>query len=168
MSRFEELCAAYKTAVDACWASRDEGLQFAQMLIPRYLTYLEIPPRDWRFVPVEKAPEPTRTYNCLEAMHLHQDMFWHLGLQIPVYGAPNEYPRQRLAIHLMFRKAAQQTFLVKIAENDPGHTIALDHEDTFTAFFDFLQCQILRHFQDRLRNFPQQPESLGAIGFIEP
>jgi len=167
MSKFEELCSAYKQAVDAWWAYRDEALQFAQMLITRYLTYLEIPLCDWRFVPVEQDPESTRTYNCLEAMHLSPDMLWHLGLQIAVYGAPNEYPRQRLTMHLLFRKAAPQTFLVKIAANDPGHTIAMDNEDTFTVFFDFLQVQILRHFQDRPRNFPQHPASLGEIGFID-
>jgi len=165
MSKFEELCSTYKKAVDAWWAYRDEGLQFVRMLIARYLTYLKLPQSDWRFVPVGKEPEPNRTYNCLEAMHLHQDTFWHLGFQIPMYVAPNEYPRQRLLIHFMFRKADDQTFLVKIAANDPGHTIAMDQEDTFTVFFDFLQLQILRHFEDRPRDFPQHPESLGEIGF---
>ena len=157
---------SYKNSRETYFEYRNRGFNFAGELIRRYVEYLGIPNEQFRFVPLDEDPKPNTTYTLFGAIHLNDDSFWHLGLQITIFTAPNEYPQQPLLIKFMF-KASENGYLIRISEDDPGRNISLGNEKEFLAFFDFLQTMIQQSFETGLQRFLEQSAPLRTIGFVQ-
>lgn len=166
MTKFSDLCTSYKTSRETYFEYRNRSYDFASELIRRYVQFLGIPNEQFRFVPLDEVPKPNTTYTLFGAIHLNDDSFWHLGLQITIFTAPNEYPQQPLLIKFLF-KEAENGFRILISEDDPGHIIHLGNESEFLAFFDFLQHTIQQSFETGLQRFLEQSAPLKTIGFIQ-
>lgn len=167
MSKFDELCGAYKTSREKYFAYRDESYSFAQALVGGYINYLEVPKEQFKFIPLDKDPEKNTTYTLLGAIHLADDAHWHLGFQIILYSEPNAQPQQPVLIKFMFKKVGDRVFNVKISEDDSGHEIDASSNSDFEGFFDFLQRQIKNHFENSLQDFLEESAPLRTIGFIQ-
>jgi len=167
MSKFGELCHAYKVSRDKYFSYRDESFEFARELIGLYTEYLAIPKEQFKFIPLDEEPTPNSTYSLFGAIHLNEDTYWHLGLQITIYTSPNIFPHQPIMIRFMFKKSQDNKYFVKISDSDPGHNIEQGNKPQFIAFFDFLQDQIRSHFEDGLQEFLEQSAPLRTIGFIQ-
>lgn len=166
MSKFSDICTAYSTSRTTYFEYRDRSFSFAGELIRRYVQYLEIPAERFRFVPLNEEPKPNTTYTLAGAIHLDDDTYWHLGLQIMIFTSSNAYPQQPVLIRFMF-KAAEGGYHIRISENDDGHVIHAGNETEFTTFFDFLQLQIRQNFLTGLQCFLEQSAPLRTIGFIQ-
>ena len=92
VTKFDELCAAFAESRSKFFKYRDECLGLATKLISGLVQYLEIPRDCVSFVPLDKEPEPDRQYHIIGAMHLDDDTFWHVGVQLRIYEAPNVSP----------------------------------------------------------------------------
>ena len=167
MTKFDTLCTAYKTSRKTNFSYRDEGINFARELIAKYIKFLEVPEDYFRFVPMDETPKSNTTYSLFGAIHLNDDTYWHLGLQLTLFTAPNEYPRQPILIVFRFKQIADKKFEVKISEEDSGHQISCGIESEFNDFFEFLQKQIVASFEDGLQEFLEQSAPLRTIGFVQ-
>jgi hypothetical protein len=166
MSKFSDLCASYAASRNTYFAYRDQSYAFARELISRYIAYLEIPEKNFRFEPLDKDPKPGSTYSLPGAIHLNEDTYWHLGFEVTLFTAPNEYPQQPVLFSFMF-KGAKDAFHIRISEDDAGHLIHPGNESEFTAFFEFLQRQVQRSFETELQCFLEQSALPRKIGFIQ-
>ncbi|MBU2840921.1 hypothetical protein HF670_15600 [Acidithiobacillus thiooxidans] len=166
MTKFLDLCNSYKISRETYFKYRDRSFLFARELIRRYADYLGIPEEQLRLVPLNEEPNPNKTYSLFDAIHLNDDSFWHLGLQITIFTAPNQYPRQTLLITFLF-KETDSGFRILISEDDPGHIINTGNESEFLAFFDFLQDTIQQNFETGLQRFLDTSAPLRTIGFIQ-
>ena len=167
MTNFNTLCSAYKTSRETYFSYRNEGLDFARELIAKYIKYLEVPEDFFRFVPTDETPKPDSTYSLIGAIHLNDDTYWHLGLQLTLFTAPNEYPRQPILIVFRFKKIADSKYEIKISEEDSGNQISPGVESTFNDFFEFLQTQIVASFENDFQEFLEQSAPLRTIGFVQ-
>lgn len=167
MTRFDELCFAYRTSREKFFSYREDGFMFAGDLVSRYQKFLGVTNDCFVFVPTDKPAKPETTYTLFGAIHLNDDTYWHLGLQFTLFTAPNAYPQQPVLIVFRFKKIGEKKYHVKISEEDSGHEITCGNEAEFNAFFDFLQQQIVAHFEDGLQEFLEQSAPLRTIGFVQ-
>lgn len=167
MTKFDELCAAYKTSRETYFAYRNDGFKFAMELMSRYKEFLGVQSEYFRFVPADETPKPDTTYTIPGAIHLNDDTYWHLGLLLTLFTAPSEYPQQPVLIVFRFKQISGKKYQLKISEEDTGHEITCGDESQFNMFFEFLQAQIVVHFENGLQEFLEQSAPLRTIGFVQ-
>ncbi|EPA9110275.1 hypothetical protein ACQ711_001140 [Serratia liquefaciens] len=165
MSKFEEICAAYKVSKDKYNTYRTESMDFAVSFGRKYIQYLGLEKQYFRWVPEDDQNTASTGITIPGAMHLDDDSYWHLGLKIRVFSAPNVMPQQDLLIIFMFKKVANGEFAIKIRDDDKPHIIEMDKDASYTVFFSYLQKLILDIYQDDLEDFLQSEKSSRRIGF---
>lgn len=164
MSKFQELCESYKTTRQNYFSYRDECLGFVNELVHRYKNYLEIPEGQFSYVPTHKEPEPGKTYSLDGASHLNADGYWHSGLEIRLYEAPNVEPQATVRICLRVKKQ-EDKFDVKITSQNRHHIIASGNLQEHTEFFEYLQKQIRDSMEKEMSDFLTRSSPLRKIGF---
>lgn len=167
MTKFDELCSAYKKSRENYFSFRDDGFEFARELMSRYKAFLGVPSDYFHFLPTDQPVKPGTTYSIFGAIHLNDDTYWRLGLRLTLFSAPNEYPQQPVLVIFRFKKTDEKKYQVKISEEDLGHEISCGNETEFKAFFEFLQQQIVAHFEAGLQEFLEQSAPLRTIGFVQ-
>lgn len=165
MSKFEEICAAYKVSKENFNSYRKESMDFAGILGRKYIQYLGVDADHFRWVPEAKQDSTGNNFTIPGAMHLDDDTYWHLGLKLRVYSARNVMPQQDVFIVFMFKKVADGEFAIKVRADDKPHTIETDKDASYTVFFNHLQKLILEIYKDDLTNFLQSEQQSRRIGF---
>nr|DAI75498.1 MAG TPA: hypothetical protein [Caudoviricetes sp.] len=167
MSKFEEICAAYKVSQDKFHDYRNRSMDFALSLGHKYIQYLGITRENFRWVPVQDNSTEEEGFTIQGAMHLDDDTYWHLGLKINVFTAPNAFPQQRLLIIFKFKQKEKDKFEVMVDGYDKKHIIAVDGDASYTVFFNHLQKIIMSLYEDDLDNFLASQQENRTIGFIQ-
>lgn len=167
MSKFKEICTAYKVSQDNFNAYRNRSMDFALSLGHKYIKYLGITKENFRWVPVQDTSTEDEGFTIQGAMHLDDDTYWHLGLKIKVFTAPNALPQQRLLIIFKFKQKEKDTFEVMVDGYDKKHIIATDGDASYTVFFNHLQKIIMSLYEDDLDNFLATQKENRTIGFIQ-
>jgi hypothetical protein len=165
MSKFEEICAAYKDSKENFNSYRKESMGFAISLGRKYLQYLGVETNHFRWVPESKQDDKSTNFTIPGAMHLDDDTYWHLGLKLRVYSAKNVMPQQDVFIVFMFKKIADCEYAIKVRAEDTPHIIETDKDTSYTVFFNHLQTLILDIYKDDLTNFLESEKSSRRIGF---
>ncbi|EMQ4185807.1 TPA: hypothetical protein ACKPVS_001302 [Serratia marcescens] len=165
MSKFEDICAAYKVSKENFNSYRKESMDFAIHLGGRYRQYLGVETDHFRWVPESKQDDKSTDFTIPGAMHLDDDTYWHLGLKLRVYSAKNVMPQQDVFIVFMFKKIADCEYAIKVRAADSPHTIETDKDASYTVFFNYLQNLILEIYKDDLTNFLQSEQQSRRIGF---
>ncbi|ATM05101.1 hypothetical protein [Raoultella planticola] len=166
MSKFEEICAAYKVSRDNFHAYRNRSMDFALSLGHKYIQYLGITKENFRWVPEQDSSTEKEGFTIPGAMHLDDDTYWHLGLKIKIFTAPNVFPQQELLIIFKFKEKEEKVFEVMIDNVDKKHDIEIWIDASYTVFFNHLQEVILAMYQDGLDNFLASQQENRKIGFI--
>ncbi|OJT38445.1 hypothetical protein [Serratia plymuthica] len=165
MSKFEEICAAYKDSKENFNSYRKESMDFAISLGGKYIQYLGVGKEHFRWVPEAEQDTKSTGFTIPGAMHLDEDTYWHLGLKIRVFSAPNIMPQQDVFIVFMFKKVADCEYAIKLRSDDKPFIIETDKDTSYTVFFNYLQKLILEIYQDDLTNFLESAQSSRRIGF---
>ncbi|EOW2276201.1 MULTISPECIES: hypothetical protein [Klebsiella pneumoniae complex] len=166
MSKFEEICAAYKISQDNFNAYRSRSMDFALSLGHKYIQYLGVTKGNFWWVPEHDSSTEKEGYTIPGAMHLDDDTYWHLGLKIKIFMAPNAFPQQELLIIFKFKEKEEKVFEVMIDHVDKKHDIEIWIDASYTVFFNHLQEVILAMYQDGLDNFLASQQESRKIGFI--
>ncbi|PHY69818.1 hypothetical protein CS366_09680 [Serratia marcescens] len=99
-------------------------------------------------------------------MVLDDDTYWHMGLKIKIFTAPNVFPQQELLIVFKFKEKEEKVFEVMIDGVNKKHDIETYSDASYTVFFNHLQKVILAMYQDDLDNFLASQQEKRTIGFI--
>lgn len=166
MSKFQEICAAYKISRDNYHAYRDRSMDFAVRLGQGYIRYLGISSENYKWVPATDTSTEKEGFTIPGSMHLNDDTYWHLGLKIKIFTAPNVFPQQELLIIFKFKEKKEKVFEVMIDNIDKKYEIETCSDASFTVFFNHLQKVILAMYQDGLDNFLASQQEDRKIGFI--
>lgn len=165
MSKFDELCLSYKTSRENFFSYRDDIQTFAAELIGKYIRYLRIPEKQLKFVPLKKELKANTLYTLFGSIHFNnEDNYWYLGVEITLAFASNDIPEQPVLIRFMFKRTDDDIFLVKLYEQDPGHSININNINDFLVFFDFLQNQIRALFEKTPHEFLESSAPLRTVG----
>ncbi|MBE0328507.1 hypothetical protein [Klebsiella pneumoniae] len=166
MSKFEEICGAYKVSRDNYHDYRNRSMDFALSLGHKYIQYLGITKENFRWVPEQDSSTEKDGFTIPGAMHLDDDTYWHLGLKIKIFTAPNVFPQQELLIIFKFKEKEEKVFEVMIDNVDKKHDIETWIDASYTVFFNHLQDVILALYQNDLNNFLASQQENRKIGFI--
>ncbi|MCZ3467590.1 hypothetical protein LRS20_01550 [Klebsiella pneumoniae] len=166
MSKFEEICAAYKVSRDNFHAYRNRSMDFALGLGNKYIQYLGIASENFRWVPPSEPSTEKSGFTIPGAMVLDDDTYWHMGLKIKIFTAPNVFPQQELLIVFKFKEKEEKVFEVMIDGVNNKHDIETYSDASYTVFFNHLQKVILAMYQDDLDDFLASQQEKRTIGFI--
>lgn len=166
MSKFQEICAAYKLSRDNFHEYRNRSMDFAVKLGNEYIRYLGIASENYKWVPATDTSTEKEGFTIAGSMHLDDDTYWHLGLKIKVFTAPDVFPQQELLIIFKFKEKEDSVFEVMIDGVDKKYAIETWVDSSFTVFFKHLQDVILSIYHDDLENFLASEQENRKIGFI--
>lgn len=165
MSKFDELCGAYKTAQDNYSNYHTACVKFYGTLVSEFVKYLDCPREQVTFLPLDKEPDPGSTYSIPGAMHLDDDTYWHLGFRLTLYISPNTFPHQPILLRLLAKKVDDH-FLVKLGKDGPQFKVHENNPKELEPFFDSLFTAIKEDFENGLQSFLSQGEQeIRRIGF---
>jgi len=176
MSKFSDLCSLYKESRETYAECQKRAFKFSVELMERYLNYLDIPNKYFKYVPLKNDPDPQEigrlsqenNYTVRGATHLKDDTYWHIGLVITVFITENTYPQYPVFIDFKF-KEKDNGYIVIITDDHEGYLIHGGNETEFNDLFNFIQIKLQDNFKTGLQRFLEQSEqSLPTIGFIQP
>ncbi|HIE4801236.1 TPA: hypothetical protein ACXNDR_003952 [Serratia marcescens] len=165
MSKFEEICSAYKVSKENFNSYRRESMSFAVSLGQKYVQYLGVDADHFWWVPEAEQDKANTNFTIPGAMHLDDDTYWHLGLKLRIYSARNVMPQQDVFIVFMFKKVADCEFAIKVRADDTPHIIETDKDPSYEVFFNHLQELILDIYKNDLDDFLQSEKPSRRIGF---
>ena len=168
MTKFQEMCAAFAESRDSYFAYQNACILFASDLERKFIEHCSIPHELLRLVPLNEKPKDGTIYTPAGAMYLDDDIFWHLGVQLTLYSAPNQFPYQPVLMVFCIKKEADR-FLVRFGTNGPDFIIEPSCIEGYLKLFDHVTSQIKDYFSGRLQRFLEcsgDIDEVRKIGFV--
>ncbi len=166
MTKFEELCAAFKDAQSGFEKYRDDCHEFAVELWNRMIEYFQIPPSQLSLYRVNEQEEFEATSPPMfNALTLREDAYWQVGFGITLYEAQNTYPQETVIVGLLIRRENGSNFMVKLWGQEEEYAIDRSKPEDFNHFFEHLHNTIRESYQQGLQTFLDQETTIRKIGF---
>src|SRR5207248_11791401 len=148
MSRFDEMC-------DALRAARNDWTEFERrsfsnmgLLVDGFIKYCEIPKGHFEFRRLNEEPKSGTLYSLPGAMHFGKDDYWHLGLIVTLFTAPNELPQQRVLIELCLTEKGGKT-VVRPGVDGLARQLDLRNQSECIDFYDEIVERVNQVFAAR-------------------
>ena len=150
MTRFEKLCESYTCARKRYFNYETECMEFGIKMVDGLKEYLQCPPEQINYYPPDKESDPNVSYNIHGATKLGDDGFWHVGIGIGLYEAPNVRPQENVRSTLLIKKDDSH-FIVKYGrESKDEFKICEDKEDDLKKFYDYIFEEIKELYEKQL------------------
>ena len=158
MTRFEELCESYANARKKFFNYEHECMDFGSKMVAGLAEYLECPPEQVNYYPPDKESDPNVTYNIQGATILGEDGYWHVGIGIGIYEAPNVRPQENVRSTLLIKKNNSH-FIVKYGKlSKEEYRICEDKKEDFKEFYDHVFEEIRNLYDKQLENMKRGAE----------
>ena len=168
MSKFEELCSAYKEYREGLSDVRMASFQFGTKLAYGYIEYLGASDEDFRLEPLNKVADKNFTYTVPGAMHLDDDAYWHLGFSLTLHISRNTYPKQNLIIDFMFKPISENVYSVGVLGIDgPFLNVDVNNDKDFEAVYEKIQDVIKSMYKNDFDYLTGKAHKLTTIGFVQ-
>jgi hypothetical protein len=168
MTKYEEMCAAAKTARNEFDAYRIRCVGYLGGIIGALQSHCGVPSGKITFLKWDGQREEPRNYLAADppmkyalpgAMEYdEEDEFWHLGVSISLT-ENNFFPKQWVSFVLCVREQ-NQVPVVRTGLNGKAQVVRVDNEDARKKYCETLTDRIVETLRD-----PAKPE-LKAIGFV--
>ncbi|MGG7036973.1 MAG: hypothetical protein ACI7YS_17525 [Flavobacterium sp.] len=167
MSKFEQLCSAYKKAQTEFKEFRDNSRDFAVNLWDRMIQYFEIPPSQLSLYKVNEDDEyETVAPPMFNALTLRSDAYWQVGFGITLFETDkNEFPQETIIIDLLLKWENKDLYKIKLSDHDKEFQIDRNNPDDFKNFFDYIYKEIETDYKTGLQTFLDQNKTIRRIGF---
>ncbi len=165
MSKFDELCQANATSRNNYFNYVEECRRFARQLINGLLDNWIVPKGNLRYFPTNEEPDSAKNYTLAGGLHLDDDTYCHLGVEMILDENMQTIPQQAISIIFHIKKQDDGRFIVKVDSADPGHLIDANSASDNQQFYDFLFQLIKDNLETDLQRFLQS-KSTRRIGFI--
>ncbi len=163
MNKFQEMCNSFTKSCNNFFSYRDECMGFLTNLINGFIEYCEIPKEQIKCIPLNQELKENWQYTVLGSMHLDDDTYWHIGLILTLYRAPNTFPHQ--PVKMIFKvKKNQDCFLLRFGEVEDVFEIR-NPEGDLPKYYDFVVRSIKSHFEEGLQRFLENSATIKKIGF---
>lgn len=170
MSKFDELCNAYRDLRSEYSAVRSDAIDFSSLLVVEYLRYLNLDSSSttYKLYPLEGEIKANSTYTPFGATHLGNDGYWHLGFALTVYTEPNTYPKQPFTIHFRYIRNEDGSHQLGVVDLGPDHKISAEgNQGDFDVVFNMIQQNILEYFTHSTDFLKGKERKFPSIGFIQ-
>ncbi|HBU6186673.1 hypothetical protein ACHHZ2_17480 [Citrobacter freundii complex sp. 2024EL-00237] len=169
MSKFEELCSAYKNFRDQLSDTRHNAYSMAHRIAYNYRKYLELDnDAVLKLIPLDRPVQSGTMYTPAGATHLGEDGFWHLGVELTVYMGANIHPQQTFTISFKFIKNEDGSHLLDVDDLNASTIISdVNNATEFNPVFDKIHENIIGYFNENLEFLKGKHNKMSSIGFIQ-
>ncbi len=158
MTRFEELCESFANARKRYFNYENECMDFGVKMVDGLVEYLECPPEQVNYYPPDKESDPNVSYNIHGASMLGEDGFWHVGIGIGIYEAPNVRPQENVRSTLLIKKE-NGCFTVKYGkESSDEFRICEDDEEDLEKFYGHVFEEVKELYDKQLEHIRRGAE----------
>lgn len=164
MTKFEELCAAFKSSRDEYIAYRDACWDFAAHFLNGLISYLDLPGQTVSFIPLNDR-DPTKNYTLPGAMQLDDDTFWHLGFGMTIYEAPGVFPQKIMMIPIRFKILGDNVTMI-LSDNDQEIRFPIADQTKPQEIYKMIFDSLRDFFIAGLDRFLNSSTTRGTIGFV--
>lgn len=152
MTKFEELCESFANARKRYFNYENECMDFGIKMVDGLKEYLQCPPEQVNYYPPDKESDPNISYNIHGATILGEDGFWHVGIGIGLYEAPNVRPQENVRSVLLIRKDNSH-FVVKYGrESTEKFKICEDDKEDLEKFYDHVFEEVKELYDKQLEH----------------
>ena len=147
MSKFEEICTAYREARHQFRSYEEMCRNFARDLIYGMIDYFEWPQsQEITYIPLGEELNPNNRFYALSgAMRMDDESFWHFGVELTAHEPGGSNPVSFLLS--FFIKKTGSHFIVKMGPQGREIKIHEDRQKELAPFFDAVQQQIMQFFK---------------------
>lgn len=158
MTRFEELCGSFANARKRYFNYEKDCMEFGEKMVDGLVKYLECPPEQVNYYPPDKESDPNVSYNIHGATVLGEDGFWHVGIGIGIYEAPNVRPQENVRSTLLIKKEDGR-FTVKYGrESKDEYRICEDDKEDFDKFYGHVFEEVKELYDKQLEHIKRGSE----------
>ena len=161
MSRFEELCAAFKASQDEFSDYQRRSLDFAEKLFTGLWEYLQIPSKNYHYFSLGEEREPGAYFSLAGVVKLGNDGYWNLGFDVTVH--EGETLSSLTMIFEVRFKQEDGKFHLRIGSEDSGRKIDPHSDSDFEEFYEFFFTAIREYVEAIGR--PWEAEKPRPLGF---
>ncbi len=146
MSKYEEICQAYRKSRREFLKYEETCRVFASELIEGIIDYFEWPrDQEITFIQLGEEMNPTdRFYALAGAMQMDDESFWHFGVELTVHEPAGIYPQPFLLS--FYIKKTGPIFIVKLGPKGEEIKIHEDRRGELSPFYDAVYVKIVSFF----------------------
>lgn len=165
MSKYEELCNAYKKYDDDRIVYRDRSRMFITKLVDGFILFLDAPKDRIRFFPPE-GDKDDQLLNPIGAATLGEDGWWSIFVQVTLSRGQGIFPELRARMLFKVRTEPDK-FVVQIGDSKRQHVVTVGSPDEMQPIFNEAFNRSQEYFSSVLRHFLDETDSnrVGKIGF---
>jgi hypothetical protein len=164
MSKHADLTRTHWEARESSARYHEVHLRFAHDLVQGLLKYLEVPPEQFAYHPLDAQPAPGTRYTVAGASGFMEDRFFHVRFAIGFQKAPNTFPIPWAVLEIRIRRAGD-AWLVRVLADGPDHTIA-DPTVDLPKLYEIISLDLSAMLSHRTQDFIEHVEQKKQIGFI--
>jgi hypothetical protein len=164
MSKFDEICEAYRLARQQFREYEETCRNFARDLVFGMIDYFEWPQtQEITYIPLGEEINPNnRFYALAGAMRMDDESFWHFGVELTAHEPGGAHPVSFLLS--FFIKKVGPHFIVKLGPNGREIKIHEDKQGELGPFYEAVHRQIVDFFNRRyVKAITKQDDSPGFI-----
>ncbi len=155
MSKFEDVCRAYKETRQKFLDYEGECRDFARSLVDGIITYFEWPhTQEITYIPLGEEINPNnRFYALAGAMRMDDESFWHFGVELTAEEPGGSHPQPFLMS--FFIKKSGPHFIVKLGPTGKAIRIHEDKQgkqDELVPFYNAVFHEIMKFFVNDYQN----------------
>ena len=157
MSRYEELCNAYKKYSDDRIAFVERSKNFITKLVNEFLSFLDAPENQVRFFPPE-ADTDDQVYSPDGAATLGEDGWWRIIVQVTLTQGPNVF--HKLNARMLFKvRTEPDKFVVQIGDSKSQHVVSVGSPDEMQPIFNETFNRSQEYLNSGLQRFLDETDS---------
>ena len=167
MSKFKELCTAFKTAQGEFKNFQDDTYNFSVELVEEFKSYFEVPESQFSLFKFNKKNEFNLVQPAIiNALALRPDSLWQFGVGLTVCNAPETLPQELILIHIMIRRDLDGNFFLSHGNQAEPNEIPVEKKGkyNFVPFFDALYETIINTHSQQMTHFIGQ-DTRRTIGY---
>lgn len=166
MTKFEELCAAYKKAQSEFKQYKDDCHDFAATLFHKFALYFQIPTSQLTLYNIDEEGEYQATAPpIINALSLWPDAYWQIGFGTTLFEKKDTYPQETIIIGLRLKRDLENNYFVRLNGSEQEFQIDRKSETDFNKFFDYLFKEVQKSYSTGLQTFIDQDTTFRKIGF---
>lgn len=146
MSRFDEICDAYRKSRRAFLDYERVCQDFARDLVQGMVEYFEWPRNhEINYIPLGEDLDPNNKFYALAgAMRMNEESFWHFGVELTVFESGTSYPVS--FVLSFFIKKVGPFFVVKLGPKGREIKIPEEQRHALEPFYEAVFRQIVEFF----------------------
>ncbi len=163
MSKFEELCEAYRAVNAEYFSYRNDCMELIGQLAIGLREYLDAPEGAVNLFAKGGAYAGRKVDGPLAAMHLADDTFWHFGVAIDIHQEEGMIPIHCVGFDMRLKQIGRK-FILHV-EGGPPFEVSQENPESIAQVYEFIFQFIKSRYETTFREFVIEGDATRRFGF---